>query len=305
MRTTSRSESENHFFNQFSNPRSTLVDFFSHFEAEVESQWYEHRGNDNHSRYTIPGFMNPTFVLESQLQNILHGRFFYQQLEIEDGIHSCASVTRQPVGDFLKFEIEDLKQPCSTFFEVMYRGADQIISCSCKRFEFFGLPCRHIFYVLRISFVTEFPKKYIVRRWRKEAISNTSLSSFRPEEFGENRVDVEAVLRQLRDYVKDYMSKADETQVVAPPPSSRDRFAEMTGMREPCSLTIRNPVRTRTKGCGSHKRFKSACEIAISKAGDKQRGCGFYKGVGHNKRTCKLYLQSIKEKEVTTSSGVS
>ena len=134
----------------------------------------------------------------------------------------------------------------------MYRGADQTISCSCRRFELFGLLCRHIFYVLRISFVNEFPKKYIVRRWRREAISNTSLSSFRPEEFGENRADVEAVLRKLRfaheyninklvsnkeqlclyrDYVKDYMSKADEAQVVAPPPSRRDRFAEMTGMR--------------------------------------------------------------------------
>ncbi|XP_076908507.1 protein FAR1-RELATED SEQUENCE 5-like [Bidens hawaiensis] len=98
------------------------------------------------------------------------------------------------------------------------------------------------------------------------------------------------------DYVKDYMSKADEAQVVAPPPSRRDILAEMTGMREPCSVTIRNPVRTRTKGCGSHKRFKSAREIAISKPRDKQRGCGFCKGVGHNIRTCKLYLQSIKEK---------
>ncbi|XP_076922658.1 protein FAR1-RELATED SEQUENCE 5-like [Bidens hawaiensis] len=150
MRTTSRSENENHFFNQFCNPRSTLVEFFSHFEATVECQWYEHRGNDHHSRYTIPG------------------------------------------------------------------------------------------YVSRISFVTEFPKKYIIRRWKKEAISNASLSSFRPEEFGENRADVEAVLRQIRfaheykinklvsnkeqmclyrEYVKDYMSKADEAQVVAPPPA--------------------------------------------------------------------------------------
>ncbi|XP_076907266.1 protein FAR1-RELATED SEQUENCE 5-like [Bidens hawaiensis] len=293
---------------------------------KIRKDWIP-TGNDHHSRYTIPGFMNPTFVLESQAAKIFTRTiFFYQQLEIEDGIHSCASVARQTIGDFLKFEIEDLKQPCSTFFEVMYRGADQTISCSRRRFELFGLLCRHIFYVLRISFITEFPKKYIVRRWRKEAISNTSLSSFRPEEFGENRADVEAVLRQLRfaheyninklvsnkeqlclykDYVKDYMSKADEAQVVAPPPSRRDRFAEMTGMREPCSVIIRNPVRTRTKGCGSHKRFKLAREIAISKAGDKQRGRGFYKGVGHNIRTCKLYLQSIKEKEATTNSGVS
>ncbi|XP_076936525.1 protein FAR1-RELATED SEQUENCE 5-like, partial [Bidens hawaiensis] len=96
MRTTSRSESENNFFNQFCNPRSTLIEFFSHFEAAVESQWYEHKENDHHSRYTIPGFMNPTFVLEIQAAKIFTRTilFFYQQLEIEDGIHRCASVTR-------------------------------------------------------------------------------------------------------------------------------------------------------------------------------------------------------------------
>ncbi|XP_076905524.1 protein FAR1-RELATED SEQUENCE 5-like [Bidens hawaiensis] len=192
----------------------------AHFEAAVESQWYEHRGNDRHSRYTIPGFLNPTLCIEVQIKQY----------------HVAA---------------EDLN--CSDYY-AMEKGS------------YF---------------------KYV--------------TSFRPEEFGENRADVEAVLCQLRDYVKDYMSKADEAQVVAPPLSKRDRFAEMTGMREPCSVTIRNPVRTRTKGCGSHKRFKSAREIAISKAGDKQRGCGFCKGVGHNIRTCKLYLQSIKEKEATTS----
>ncbi|KAI3798055.1 hypothetical protein L1987_33322 [Smallanthus sonchifolius] len=70
-----------------------------------------------------------------------------------------------------------------------------------------------------------------------------------------------------------YMAKADEIQVVAPPPSRRDRFAEMTGMKEPCTITVRNPIRTRTKGC-------------------------------HNLRICKLYIASLKGKGSTASSGV-
>ncbi|XP_076943860.1 protein FAR1-RELATED SEQUENCE 5-like [Bidens hawaiensis] len=119
MRTTSRLESENHFFNQFCNPRSILVEFFSHFEYAIEAQRYEHRFNDHESQYTVPGFMNPSFALESQAAKIFTQTIFFdQQLEIEDGIHSCASVTRQQVGDFMKFEIEDLKQPCSLFFEL-------------------------------------------------------------------------------------------------------------------------------------------------------------------------------------------
>ncbi|XP_076915910.1 protein FAR1-RELATED SEQUENCE 5-like [Bidens hawaiensis] len=211
-------------------------------------------------------------------QDVAMKRAIQDQLEIEDGIHSFASVTRQQVDDFMKFEIEDLKQPCSTFFEfigaihcVMFRSADQTMSCSCRRFELFGLLCRHIFYVLRICFVTKFPKRYIVRRWRKDVVANMSL---RTEEFGKNGDDVEGVLRELSYVFIEIMSNViclmlDAAQVVASPPSRRDRFAEMTGIIEPCSVTIRNPVRTRKKGCGSQKRFKSAREIAISHAGDK------------------------------------
>ncbi|KAI3827498.1 hypothetical protein L1987_01575 [Smallanthus sonchifolius] len=100
------------------------------------------------------------------------------------------------------------------------------------------------------------------------------------------------------------MAKADEVQVVAPPPSRRDRFAEMTGMKEPCTITVRNPIRTRTKGYGTQKRLKSAREIAISQAGKKTKECGFCKVAGHNIRTCKLYIASLKEKESPASSGV-
>ncbi|KAI3813106.1 hypothetical protein L1987_17822 [Smallanthus sonchifolius] len=283
MRTTSRSESENHFFNQFCNPKSTLVEFFSHFETAIEAQRYEHRKNDHESRYTEPDMWSK-FVLEKQAAQIYTRTIFLdQQLEIDDAINSCASATRQKVGDFMKFEIEDLLQPCTSHFEVMFRNEDQTITCSCRRFEQFGLLCRHIFYVLRLCFVREFPKKYIVRRWRREAITNTSIQSVSSDDVETNGDVVEAVLREIRfandysinrlvmdidqlclyrDYVKGYMAKADE------------------------------------------KRLKSAREIAISQAGKKTKECGFCKVAGHNLRTCKLYIASLKEKESPATSGV-
>ena len=38
MRTTSRSESENHFFGQLSNTKLSLLEFTTHFETAMESQ---------------------------------------------------------------------------------------------------------------------------------------------------------------------------------------------------------------------------------------------------------------------------
>ncbi|KAI3762746.1 hypothetical protein L1987_53187 [Smallanthus sonchifolius] len=225
----------------------------------------------------------------------------------------------------MKFEIEDLLQPCTSHFEVMFRNEDQTITCSYRRFEQFGLLCRHIFYVLRLCFSKEFPKKYIVRRWRREAVPNTSIQSVSSDDVKTNGDVVEAVLREIRfaneysinrlvmdidqlclyrDYVKGYMAKSDEIQVVAPPPNRRDRFAEMTRMKEPCTITVRNPIRTRTKGCGTQKRLKSAREIAISQVGKKTKECSFCKVAGHNLRTCQLYFASLKEKGSPASSGV-
>jgi len=70
-------------------------------------------------------------------------------------------------------------------------------------------------------------------------------------------------------------------------------------------VKIRVPIKQRTKG--RPKRMKSAREIAISQAvslaGKKLRNCGFCKVPGHTQRTCGLYIQSIKDKERSSSSS--
>lgn len=44
------------------------------------------------------------------------------------------------------------------------------ITCSCMKFERFGLLCRHIFYVLRMARIHEIPSKYICPRWTPYAV---------------------------------------------------------------------------------------------------------------------------------------
>ena len=118
MRTSSRSESENHFFGKISNPKCTLVEFLSHFDTAIEAQRHEHRKNDHDTRYTNPGEWSD-FVLEKQAAQIYTRTIFFDvQLEIQHAIRRCTSVRLDHVGDFIKFFIKDLDQPCSSFFEV-------------------------------------------------------------------------------------------------------------------------------------------------------------------------------------------
>ncbi|XP_022040082.2 protein FAR1-RELATED SEQUENCE 5-like [Helianthus annuus] len=276
MRTSSRSESENHFFGKISNPKCMLVEFLSHFDTAIEAQRHEHRKNDHDTRCTNPGEWSD-FVLEKQAAQIYTRTLFLDvQLEIQHAIHRCTSVRLDHVGDFIKFFIKDLDQPCSSFFEVMIREEDVTVKCICNRFEQFGLLCSHIFCVLRILDIREFPKQYILRRWTREAVPNSSPL---------------------------FMSVADEAQINAPPKTRRNRFAELLGVAPESTATIRVPVGTRFKGCDSHKRLKSQKERAISQSGSKRRQCSLCKKYGHNRVTCWKYTVAGAEAGASWNAG--
>ncbi|XP_021985874.1 protein FAR1-RELATED SEQUENCE 5-like [Helianthus annuus] len=315
MRTTSRCESENYFFGQICNPRCTLVEFFTHFETAMDIQRHEHRRNDHDTRY-IESKPWSDFVLEKQASEIYTKTIFKDiQIEIDAAITKCMSKSLDIVGDVQYFEIKDFRQPCTSFLKVQYSKQEDglTISCSCKRFEQFGILCRHIFYVLRYDDINEFPRRYVHRRWMRDVVSvGSNHSNIRFDEIGRNS-EIDKVYREIvvaneyvvnrlvgdidelcryRDHIKSYIDKADEVMVAAPPPSRKERFAEIGGNIEKSDSIIRVPIKTRTKGCGVQKRIKSNREIAIQKSSKIQKSCRVCGEKGHNSRTCKDKVSS-------------
>ncbi|XP_035832063.1 protein FAR1-RELATED SEQUENCE 1-like [Helianthus annuus] len=187
------------------------------------------------------------------------------------------------------------------------------ISCTCKRFEQFGILCRHILYVLRYNDITEFLRRYVLRRWMRDVVSYGSIHcNIRFDETGRNS-EIDKVFRETvvaneyvvnrlvgdldelcryRDHIKNYIDKADAVMVAAPPPSRKERFADIGGNLEKSDSMIRVPIKIRTKGCGVQKRIKSNREIAIQKSSKIQKSCRVCGGKGHNSRTCKDKVSS-------------
>ncbi|XP_022011540.2 uncharacterized protein LOC110911249 [Helianthus annuus] len=159
------------------------------------------------------------------------------------------------------------------------------ISCSCKRFEQFGILCRHIFYVLRNSAIDKVYREIVVAN-----------------EYVVNRLvgDLDE-LCHYRDHIKSYIDKADEVMVAAPPPSRKERFADIGGNLEKSDSMIRVPIKIRTKGCGVQKRIKSNREIAIQKSSKIQKSCRVCGGKGHNSRTCK---DKVSSNAIGSSNGM-
>ncbi|XP_022018915.1 protein FAR-RED ELONGATED HYPOCOTYL 3-like [Helianthus annuus] len=331
MRTTSRSESENHFFGQVCNSKATLVEFMTHYETAIAAQHPMHRKNDHESRYKRPQLKSCYKLLEGQVVDI-YTKIIFCDVQTEPiGVADCINqrYEDQPDG-FVKFYVNDFQQLCTSLFEVMFRKSDCTCSYSCRRFEQFGLLCRHIFYVLRLMDIREFPKQYIFNRWRKKASLNCSLEfSISREYMTELDPDVQSMMRDIiysteytlnrlsgnkeeislfKDHVQSYMKKVQDMQIVAPPAISRDRFAEITGQYTNDKNPIRVPVGYKSKCSGSRKRLKSKQEIAIdkkkskSKPGAKERQCKNCKAYGHYASTCK---HAVIKRRSTRSSRAS
>ena len=54
-------------------------------------------------------------------------------------------------------------------YEVMWNPLHETLSCSCKKFESFGILCRHGLKVLNVLDIKLIPNRYIMKRWRRDA----------------------------------------------------------------------------------------------------------------------------------------
>lgn len=181
------------------------------------------------------------------------------------------------------------------------------VECSCKHYEAYGLLCRHIFYVLRMNNIKEFPRKYLNKRWLKNAKpynaavrkilggSDCILQSevFDLYEIFESTIDrlVHDVdkLKIYKEQMKGLLDKARIDVPTVPKLNSRVVFSEMLGVKEPTSKKINNPDECSNKGTGVHTRWKSKSEIEKEAAqnSDKRRTCSKCGNKeGHNSRTC-------------------
>ena len=53
-------------------------------------------------------------------------------------------------------------------YEIMWNPLDETISCSCRKFETFGILCRHGMKVLDVLDINLILNRYIMKRWRRD-----------------------------------------------------------------------------------------------------------------------------------------
>jgi len=164
LTTTLRSESENHFFNNFTNPHLSLVEFWMRYESALELQWYGQLQSDNKTSSSVP-LLKTTKDLERHVGKIYTFANFHKfQDEFWNACMDCEIEDRQAIDEGFVITVVDNTRNKTKKRQVMCNPSNHMAHCSCKMFECEGIPCCHILCVLKGKPLRELPSYYILSR---------------------------------------------------------------------------------------------------------------------------------------------
>ena len=192
------------------------------------------------------------------------------------------------------------------------------LHCSCNRYEYYGLLCRHAFYVLRMNNVEEFPRNYLEKRWLKnvkpsklalprisgasDAVRNEVLELYEIFESTVDRLVHDlSKLDIYKEKMQELLNQAVSDIPTVPKMNGKAVIGSMLGVKEPEEKTMNNPLQSKTKGTGVFSRMKPRVEVSAEEL-SKRRACGVCgEKEGHNSRTCQQARPSKKPKQQDTT----
>jgi hypothetical protein len=331
MNTTQRSESINAFFDSFVDSSTTLQDFVVKFDKAVDSRYENEKKEDFESRHR-----ERILSIGSKIEE--HAASFYTRTifnKFQDELAKVCRFTREKVvksGSQYTYKVTDGYDSRDSFI-VSVDLDTRDAKCGCQLFEFMGILCRHILVIFQAKNIVEIPSKYILHRWTKDAnkslgfiVRETNLvcdngnSAVLRSMHVHNQVsrfpDLAAKSERVYNFIssgleqlyKEAMKMHSEMQTSKDDLHSKTSCPDMLfpeQVNEEAELTIRDPVKSQTKGrqkddvrLPKSGRIKSSLELSMNRLAGKRRNCLLCDEPGHNRRTCKL---KTNEEEANSS----
>ncbi|KAJ6799357.1 protein FAR1-RELATED SEQUENCE 9-like [Iris pallida] len=185
MSTTQRSESMNAFFDGYVHSKTSLKLFVQQYENALRYKMEKEIKSDAKSfSKTIP--TTTPYEMEKQAQSVytiakfkefqheLIGKMFCEVIGVQEDTTVKMYDVQEEVWipkstlDETSPEIETEKVMKKVTFKVSFQKDECQLECSCHRFEFRGILCKHAICVLLRNGITLLPERYILRRWRKD-----------------------------------------------------------------------------------------------------------------------------------------
>ncbi|XP_048527739.1 protein FAR1-RELATED SEQUENCE 5-like [Triticum urartu] len=170
MKSTQRSESMNALLKRYLHVRLDLLDFFKHYERAVDDRRYAEVESDFYASQTSPKVPYVQMLIQTSkvytpaMFEIFKGEF--------DMVMGYCVYESGRTGSISEFKVTHSASQNS--HTVIFDPDGSKVSCSCKKFEFVGVLCRHALKVLDHNNIKELAPEYILKRWTRRAKSGPS-----------------------------------------------------------------------------------------------------------------------------------
>uniref|UniRef100_A0A7N0UF56 SWIM-type domain-containing protein n=1 Tax=Kalanchoe fedtschenkoi TaxID=63787 RepID=A0A7N0UF56_KALFE len=90
---------------------------------------------------------------------------------------SCNAELKRHLKSIIQCDKRVGQYDLKSFFDgdeatVSFDHVNEVLLCSCKKFEDWGFLCRHAIRVLDLNFIFKIPKKYILLRWTRDVVTH-------------------------------------------------------------------------------------------------------------------------------------
>ncbi|KAJ4799575.1 Protein FAR1-RELATED SEQUENCE 5 [Rhynchospora pubera] len=302
MSTTQRSESANSSLKIWTNNHKSMYQLVLSVEKIVDNIWKKESDEDITSMNAVPK-LSSFHRIEKDASQVYTRRVMklFKEILKESQLGEVDEIEKDVLYQVTIKEHPDIKNWFMESYMVNINKSEDMVSCSCKGYEFEGLLCSHAIKVMHHVNMFHLPNRYIMKRWCKDANACAKRSLLeRSMDIGSTQEQESLRIATLKPRVMKVLDKASKSS------EAFNKFQRLFGMVEQGMQDVVNEeealtceidtTRTPSQGIidppisqckGKRKqpqRFKPPSEAK------KPRKCGICgsKQGGHNARTCPL-----------------
>nr|XP_045084691.1 protein FAR1-RELATED SEQUENCE 5-like [Aegilops tauschii subsp. strangulata] len=288
MKSNQRSESLNSCLHLHLDGEMTLVDMILHYENAVVRIRENEARDDCTASQSLPVPVTSSRELEIAASHVFTPANFYM---LQDDFRKIdgMEIVEIKLGDGSQQYIVAWKNNRKRRFWVEYTPVNsaETIRCSCRRMIRKGLPCKHIFHVLKHLNISEIPKCLVLVRFTKEArlglpaMRTSDLLGFGWTGAGERmKYSQENLLKQTNDISKCAVEYVDDG--------------------EGNMIEVKDPMKVSSKGATKVDESRPVSKNGRPLSFDELKTrCGACKLVGHTRRSkkCKLNQKKVEKEQ--------
>lgn len=310
LSTPQQTDNMNSFFDGYVDAQTTPQDFVIQYEKALNHH-YEKEDEDYLTIDTSPVLCTRS-IIEKQAANIYTRKVFetFQEELLEECNYSVDRIVDDGATATYKVARFDEEHKAHS---VSFNISEMRAHCSCKKFEFSGILCRHVLSVFRVTNVFTIPSHYILKRWTKNANNEVVLDQYGVEMQANcnerTMLRYNILCREALKFIEDAAQSADVFNVamgairetakkVAAAKESAARAEKMgidgSSYEDNFNLEVEVNAMTNHSTSNDPEYFRAKRQAyarpkpASEKSSFKSPACSLCKGPKHNIRSCPM-----------------